>query len=312
MDSRVGLAVLLLGALGCHQTLVTGQSGGASSGRDMALGDASTADATTGDAGPGDAGSVDFGEECAPRRADVACTGPLSGDPPFAGEPFALGLAVGGPGECFCGESVECAVRQSAEGLALETAVCSRGPLCDACFPYTEGACEIPALAPGRYPVSVNGEPGLVLDLVPRPMGSAAALETCFGTAPVPEAPACPSSALSPENIVAPDEMCVPARSPLGRVTFSLAADCEACTTEAGSCRVIRNGTGLLVSATPLVGLCRIGCPDICFRREWSCTTPPLEAGEYELTVLETGLSTTLVVEPGGAPAGETCVSARR
>ncbi len=305
MHVKSRLLASALGALlalpGCFGSVVTGTTG---SGGGM--------DGGSPDAPMADGGTAELGESCIPERVDVACTGTLREDPPFANEPFALRLAVGGEGECYCGETVECAVSGDGEGVALETAVCSEGPLCDACFPYAEGECQIPALPPGRYPVSVNGEPALVLDLIARPPGSLAVLEACFAPAPIPADPACDVNALAPENFIAPEEICVPDGASPGRVTFSLATNCEACTTEAGSCRVIRSGNALVVSATPLVGVCRIGCPDICFRREWSCTTPPLEAGEYEVTILETGLTTDLIIDPRGGPGGETCLSATR
>ena len=219
MHLRLPIAVLLFGAVACHQTLVTDGPGASTTGtmRDAgAAPDAGPADASMPDEGP-----PDFGDECIAQRIDVGCTGPDRVDPPFANEPFALRMAVGGPGECFCGESVECAVRRAGEALSIDTAVCSRGPLCDACFPFAEGLCEIPALPPGRYPVSVNGEPALVLDLAPRPMGSFAVLEACYGTAPIPEDPACGSAnTLQPEFFIAPDEICVPDNPAAGRVTF--------------------------------------------------------------------------------------------
>src|SRR5688500_15308504 len=110
-----------------------------------------------------------FGGVCDPYCLFVPDAGTDGGPPLRCGPAAAIGLACGidgvragtpttspvlggGRDACHCGETIECRARVSgAFTLELETALCTDGPLCEACFPFIEGTCALPALEAGRW-----------------------------------------------------------------------------------------------------------------------------------------------------------------
>lgn len=237
-----------------------------------------------------DAGPVWDGgrSDCDGRRADVSC-----GTAPYpSGVPFELPVSIGGDGDCYCGETVSCAVsvRPGPMGepvdIELSTAVCHGGALCDACFPYIEGACAIPALPGGRYPVWIDGERAFDLHVEE---GDFVGEQQCT-TSAEPDPLGCGPVSWPPDRYEV-GEVCHPGSiSPGPRATIRVVDQCASCGQQPGPCTVTLDESGfapvLRVDATRTYSACDVDCPDVCMRMEQRCAVPAgLPYGRYQVLV---------------------------
>jgi hypothetical protein len=227
---------------------------------------------------PPDAG-VDAGPlRCAPARAiDLAC----DVDVVRAGEPTSIEVLVGGRDECYCGETIECRARVTGVGLLeLETALCSDGLLCDGCYPFVEGTCELPALSEGSWRVDVNGMAGFELTVID-PGISVEWGEMCsrLGDAPLGVcAPAWPPVENVVDSACAPETVIAGSRVPI-EITDSCGSACEA----TGPCSVSIFDDVIRVTPSTLQPSCDIACPAVCELRTEVCYTPPLPEGDWRV-----------------------------
>jgi hypothetical protein len=214
---------------------------------------------------------------CGPGRAiDLAC----DVDVVRADTPTTISVLVGGRDECFCGESIECRARVSgAFAVELETAVCSDGLLCDACYPFIEGTCALPALEAGRWRVDVNGDPGFELSVlepgvVPERgemcVRRGERLDVC-----APIWPAVPNTA---------DSACAQANVLGGtRVPIEVTETCGSACDAIGPCTVSIFDDVIRVTPSLLTPSCDIACPEVCELHTELCYTPPLPEGTWRV-----------------------------
>jgi hypothetical protein len=245
------------------------------------------------DAGPGraDAGRTDAGPPIPPgcflQPLDVACpTAPIG----VVGH--TIEVAFGGEGECFCGETVGCVAslrhdsRGALEGIDLNTYLCVGGALCDACFPFVEGTCELPPLPEGDHTVWIDGERAFEVATLAAPhepppprclaVGDLAPHECSTPRWPPVDVPslgvACHMNTILPEQ----------------RLTIDVREDCASCYERAGPCEVVVNDDTLFVHPTKVVPdvICDDGlCPEVCMPLEHTCVTPRLAEGDYQVVV---------------------------
>lgn len=241
--------------------------------------------------------------ECDAVRATRACvdTGFV---PP--GVPFSLPIAVGGDGGCYCGEDLECDARIVGDHLLeLNTLVCSRGDVCDACFPWLDGACELPPLDEGSWQVVINGDDAF--ELIARPIPpSIEPMARCYeASVPVPEGTFCPFPG---ELLPSGSEICYPAAAPAHEpMKITVTNTCAGCDDYSGGCSITVVGDAIEVRALTRSCNCPScgACPEICQREEVSCYTPALEAGDYRVMVGGRRIDTITI--GGDISVGELC-----
>ena len=282
------LALLGFPPLGCYQSH---DAGGL-----LRLPDGGVQDAGARDGGVQDAGIRDAGPRpdsglppsCVARRPDFACTDTGNGSVPI-GRPYLLPISIGGLDQCFCGETVECTARVLEPGrIELLTSMCSE-LLCDACFPFVTGTCELPSLTEGEWVVQVNGRDSFdlkVSDALPG-VGPVDVCATLAGPDPICDT-AWPQV---PEDVGA---VCVPRLMPAGLpVPLDVVDFCGQCGHAVGSCEVTRAAGDIIVTPQSVPPDCLADCFDMCRFEESRCVIPPLPPGDYTVTVA--GL-------PGSAP----------
>ncbi len=246
---------------------------------------------------------------CSPRRADLTC----GAAPHPSGIPFDLPVAIGGEGECYCGETIDCAVsvRPSPTGEPVEidvnTQLCVGGALCDACFPYIEGSCRVPALPGGDYPVWMNGERAFDLhieeaDFIGQQQCTRVAEPDSIGCGPVGW----------PPQRIEPGEICHPSSIFTGtRATITVVETCGTCGQQPGPCTVTLDESGfapvLKVETTTTWTACDVDCPSICMRHEHECVVPDTLAPETSYQVLVNGTSFGTTIEVGSFAGEEIC-----
>jgi hypothetical protein len=239
---------------------------------------------------------------CGPRALDVACTDTGTMMIPV-GRPHALPVHFGDGRGCFCGETLACAASVVGGELHLETAMCAE-LLCDGCFPYVDGTCPLPPMAEGSYRVRVNGLEAfdlLVSDATP-------------AIGPVDQCVRPPSDALGCGYDYAPvaqpaDELCHDAAAPAGRpIAVEVRSFCLPCGALWGPCQVIRTAQTVRVIPFRVTTRCDVDCPAECAESTTVCTIPPLEPGEYDVSVDGLEVSTRLVVGDEPRP-GRVCQS---
>lgn len=254
------------------------------------------------DAGAADAGAADAGApDCPmadPRALDVICPSLVR-----AGEPTTIPIAIGGDGGCYCGERIDCEVRRGDEPntLELRANVCIDGPLCEACFPYIESTCTLPALEEGRWTVRDRGETAFTFDVVSPDVMPEWGLECvsargedalgCGLTWP-PTEPLQASRACHPGGVFAEQ-----------RVELTVTDGCGTCGTTPGPCEVEIFDDVLRVRPSRVESMCDIGCPAVCMEVDSTCTTPPMPAGVWRVFVGDVEIGTQLFVSgPGDEP----------
>lgn len=226
---------------------------------------------------------------CEPHDIGLACTDTGNGAVPV-GVTYDLPVAFGGPDECWCGESIECAGEIVGPGqLALNSFLCAE-LLCDGCFPYVRGTCTLPPLDEGTWHVTLNGRDAFDLRVTDATPG-VGPVDACVTPAGEPLF-GCPLAwSPLPEPV---DQICLPAVVPPGVPTAVDVTDfCLECGYTLGSCEVIRTANELHVVPTGIPPSCDIDCGVACTLTESRCFLPPLEEGDYRITV--EGL-------PGGLP----------
>ena len=228
--------------------------------------------------------------------------------------PFTLPVSIGGEDECFCGETIACSVsvRPGPDGrpveLDLNTALCVDGALCDACFPFVDGACEVPALPEGDYPVWVNGERGFDIHVEGGDFIGGASCETVA----VPDTAGCGPVLWPPRSFMA-GEVCRPEEvAPATRSTIRVVDTCATCGQQPGPCTVTIDETGiiptLVVEATTTDSMCDFDCPSICMRLEHECVVPPLPSGSGGYNVVVNGSSYGMMQVGSPSGGGEICI----
>ncbi len=222
-------------------------------------------------------------------------------------------MAIGGEGECYCGETIDCAVsvRPSPTGEPVEidvnTQLCVGGALCDACFPYIEGSCRVPALPGGDYPVWMNGERAFDLhieeaDFIGQQQCTRVAEPDSIGCGPVGW----------PPQRIEPGEICHPSSIFTGtRATITVVETCGTCGQQPGPCTVTLDESGfapvLKVETTTTWTACDVDCPSICMRHEHECVVPDTLAPETSYQVLVNGASFGTTIEVGSFAGEEIC-----
>ncbi len=249
--------------------------------------------------------------DCGPHPASVTC-----GTAPHpSGIPFDLPISIGGEGECYCGETIYCgvSVRPGPTGepveIDLNTELCHGGALCDACFPYIEGSCAMPALPGGNYPVWLNGERAFDLRVED---GDFIGEEQCTRVA-APDPLDCGPVSWPAQRIEA-GEICHQEDVFIGtRSTITVVDTCASCGQQPGPCTVTIDETGvapvLRVDASRTYTACDVDCPSICMRMEQECVVPDTLAPETAYQVIVNGMSfgTTITASTFGG-GDETCV----
>lgn len=247
---------------------------------------------------------------CTPRRADVTC-----GTAPYpSGIPFELPVSIGGEGECYCGETVDCSVsvRPGPTGepveIDLNTQLCHGGALCDACFPYIEGSCVMPALPGGDYPVWLNGERAFDLHVERADFIGQRRCTTMAEPDPLDCGPVS-----WPPQTFEPGEICHPESVFTGsRATITVVDTCASCGQQPGPCMVTIDETGvapvLMVETTRTYTACDVDCPSICMRAEHECVVPGTLDPETSYQVIVNGVNFGTRITSGmlGDP-GEVC-----
>ena len=255
------------------------------------------------DAGPGphpvDAGPFpsDGGLTCSDDRATLTCLSHVS-----AGTEARVGIVLGGDGRCFCGESVGCiAERGPDRTLSIRTAVCAGAILCDACFPFLEGQCVLPALEEGAWSVEINGRYAYSLDVLPAGVAPERG-EVCIRSA------ADDHCGGPPNDPVVVDTVCHPSGAFAGeRIPIRISDSCGGCGVTAGPCVAETFDDVIHVSPTRIEADCDADCAAVCEPEEHLCWTPPLEAGTYRVIVDGIdGYEPTITVGGGGDPT-EVC-----
>jgi len=221
----------------------------------------------------------DAGPGCSPRDVTLTCFSHVT-----AGTRQTVQVAIGGEGECHCGEEIACDARIGSEPRTLElsTSFCVGGALCDGCFPFVEGTCELPALEEGTWRVSVNGAYAYDLDVAGADIlpergrtcirGSARD-DDCGGVIPDP---------IEDRHgmVCHPD-----AARPGERVPVHVTDGCGGCGMLAGPCRVDVFDDVVRVRPSTVSSMCDYDCPAVCTPREDVCWTPPLEPGTWRVLV---------------------------
>ncbi|MEM9075211.1 MAG: hypothetical protein AAGE52_42325, partial [Myxococcota bacterium] len=215
---------------------------------------------------------------CEERPIDLICG--YSHIP--AGTPTTLPVQIGGRDQCFCGETVQCSVgRPGSFTLELSTELCSAGALCDACFPFVEGTCNLPALEEGTWTVNVNGQPSFELGVIPSDVlperGSVCQRRADHDSF---------CGVTWPARAYDPGLVCHPGTAPAGtRIAIEVTDSCGGCGSIAGECRVDVFDNIIRVQPRSLASACDIDCPAVCIEREDVCYTPPLDAGTWQIEV---------------------------
>lgn len=265
----------------------------------------------TTDGGTTDAATLDASlppPMCPAHVPDRVCVLEDTGAVP-PGVPYSLPIAVEG---CYCSETFTCAAAITAPNvLSLSIGLCPSLADCDGCVPTIEGRCELPPLTEGNWRVLVNGAPSFDLPVaVPTP--GFVARPVCFVPAPPPE-PAYDCE-WPGTFFTAPATVCHPAAAPAGQsVTIRVAHECAECFDVAGACTVAIEADRIVVQPTERQCGCATcgACPDVCFRLETTCRTPPLSPGRYQVDVLGLpgGGGATIEVTADGTMGGEICGS---
>lgn len=223
------------------------------------------------DAGPG--------LECDPHDIGLVC----DHDVVTANRPSRITVKIGGLGQCFCGERVQCVARRGAEPrtLELETGLCADGPLCDGCMPFVEGTCELPPLEEGPWEVTVNGQPSFALQVIPEGVAPEWG-RTCATPAVVSRE----CGILWPPVEAYAVQVCHPAMVPAEtHVAIQVDDHCAGCGDAAGPCQVTVFDDIVRVTPSKVYSGCDIDCPDMCMLRSDECVTPPIPEGTYRLIV---------------------------
>lgn len=248
-------------------------------------------------------GGADAGPlRCGAHDIDLAC----DVDTVRAGAPTTISVVVGGDGSCYCGERIECRARVSGPGtLALETGLCADGPLCEACFPFVEGTCDLPALTPGTWRVTLNGRPGFELEALEAGVAPEWG-ETCtrLGDA----LSVCEPSWPPVPNVV--DMACAQSDVLAGtRLGIDLTDSCASACDATGPCTVSIFDDVVRVTPSTWQPSCDIACPAVCELRMETCYTPPLPAGEWRVLVegYDAPLFTVRATDFGGDPGEVLC-----
>lgn len=243
---------------------------------------------------------------CVPRALDFACTDTGNGAVPV-GAPYALPIALGGDGACFCGEQLECTAAIVGPGqLALRTVMCAE-ILCDGCFPFVQATCALPPLEEGVWHVTVNDRDALELTVSDATPG-VGPVDVCSTRAPDASTSCAPVWSPLAEPV---DQLCVPGVAPPGTpIAVELTDFCLGCGMSVGSCDVIRTANDLRVVPRSLPPSCDIDCGAECSLAESRCVIPPLEEGEYTLHVDGLPGVLTLAIDEGVPPGpGRSCLS---
>jgi hypothetical protein len=248
----------------------------------------------------------DGGVICSDDRATLTCFSHVT-----AGVETRVEVVLGGDGSCYCGESVGCiAERGPDRTLSIRTALCAGPVLCEACFPFVEGECVLPALEEGPWNVEINGRYAYVLDVLPDGIAPERG-EVCTRSAAEDH---CVAGMPSNQPVVV-DFVCAPAGAfPSERVRIRVNDSCGGCGVTPGPCTVETFDDVVRVRPTRVVADCDADCAGVCESEEHLCWTPPLEAGTYRLiidgldgyepTLTVGGGSTTTEVCGGGIAAG--------
>lgn len=204
--------------------------------------------------------------------------------------------------DCYCGETVSCWAEVLAGGVVdFHTEVCrDPGFDCEACNPFIEGTCSLPALTEGTWTVRNDGVDAFQLDVISPDV--------------LPEwGPTCQSRAHStadgcgtlwPPSAARPDMLCHAQSATIGeRIALEITHGCPPCNAPAGPCEVEITHDVILVKTSTLDPACDIACPPFCEERTDTCLTPPLPEGAWQVRV--DGLDdyeSTLVVGATGSP----------
>lgn len=243
---------------------------------------------------------------CVEASVDFACTDTGNGSVPV-GVSSLLPVYFGDGMGCFCGEQIRCSGVATEDGvLELTSYECSE-LLCDGCFPFVRGECELPPLSEGIWHVRVNGADAFELrasDAVP-------------GVGPVDRCATVPRDTVGcglgwpprPEPV---DQICVANEPVAGQpIAVHVTDFCHGCGDSSGPCEVTRTANTIHVQPLVLPTVCDIDCLEPCSFDESTCFIGPLEAGTYEVTV--DGLDGSLpihVVDAGSVPRpGDGCIS---
>jgi hypothetical protein len=269
----------------------------------------------TPDAGPPDTPDATFfsppriidgavGPSCPSKVADFVCTDTGTGFVPV-GTPYELPIYVGDGETCFCGEAIQCTAALTAPGLIdLTTGQCVPTLLCSGCWSYLETRCALPPLAQGDYHVRINGRDALDLHASnARP--AEGPVDACHTTAAEPDA--CGIVwAPRPEHI---DEVCHDANASPGQpIAVAIQDFCFDCGDLWASCTVTRTASSIHIVPRATSSGCDIEC-DECVLAQTRCFIPPLESGEYDVTVEGMEGSTLLLVSEEVVRPGRACNS---
>lgn len=251
-----------------------------------------------------DAGGPDAGpppgtcELAEPRPIDVMCPTYVP-----ANEPTTIPVAIGGANECYCGETIQCEVQRTGEPFELELRanLCRDSGLCDACFPFVESTCALPALEEGRWTVRDRGETAFVFDVVPAGVMPEWGLE-CV-SARNPDILGCGVD-WPPVDPVQANRVChLDGGGAEERVTLTVTDACGGCGTIPGPCEVEVFDDILRVRPSRVESRCDIDCPEICMPVEHTCVSPPLPAGEWRVFLGNVEIGTQVRVPgPGEEP----------
>jgi hypothetical protein len=207
---------------------------------------------------------------------------------------------------CFCGEQIRCTGVAEEDGiLELRSYECSE-LLCDGCFPFVVGECELPPLGEGTWQVRVNGSDAFELtvsDAVP----AVGPVDRC-ATVPVDGFGCGYGWPPRPEPV---DQICAANEPVSGQpVPVHVTDFCLGCGSVL-ACDVTRTASSIRVAPRVTGTFCDVDCLEPCQLGETTCFIPPLEVGSYEVSV--EGLDGSIpihVVEAGGIPRpGDACLS---
>lgn len=220
-----------------------------------------------------------FPPSCGPRALDVACTDTGTMMIPV-GVPYSLPVHFGDGRTCFCGEELECAASVIGRELSLETRMCAE-LLCDGCFPYVTGSCELPPMEEGTYRVLVNGASSFDLE-VSDATPAIGPVDQCVRP-PVDPLGCGWEFAPTPQPV---DELCHPPVVLAGQpISVDVRTFCLPCGALWGPCQVIRTASSVRVIPFRVTSSCDVDCGMDCSDSTTVCTIPPLEPGKYQLSV---------------------------
>jgi len=236
---------------------------------------------------------------CEPRPIDLLCY-----DHFRANTPQTLEVRLGSHDSCYCGKTVECTASVLEDGvLELSTSLCAGDLLCDGCFPFVEGTCEIPSLSEGRWEVRVNGEPAFDVGVLPEDVIPERA-PTCSRRA---ETPLCEDT-WPPTELAGGISTCHAAGAYAGQpLAIEVTDHCGGCGTVAGDCDVMLLDGTVVVRPSAIHETC-VDCPAICEERTQICTTPPMPAGVWRVEVRGATGDTEVVVSDGDEPPPDSVV----